>query len=246
MKKLYFLVFLMVVTSMKADCPCDRPWSFGPKIGINPAWYGSRTATLTFSQVSGSAGLSSQIKIPQFSKQFNTPLYIGGDIGYEIADNLDIFLDLNYTRARGKKIEFISQEVMVSQDFSNFQAFGAYVGIRYYGDLYCRWFVPYIGGKFGVQSRNRVLATMVTNNDPATMTIFTFFKRNSAVSGSIQGGFNIQVCRFMSIYLQAEALFSGPQKSNAIITVAPNPITVVGTTGTIFSVPLSIGFMILI
>lgn len=251
MRKLCSVIFMMLFVSYNAGAYEPRracAWSFTPKVGVSPLYFTSRTKTLNFSQVPEAAGLLSQIKIPRAADQFNTPWYVGGEIAHLLGNesSWEIFTDINYMQAQGKTIDFIENSSTVEQEFSPFKALGCYVGMRYYGDFNRRWFIPFGGAKIGFQHRAAVSTNQIANSDPTTLRIFDFYNAHNAVSASVQAGFDMMFCRFFALTFQAELLFSAPMKSNSVITVPPNPIVVVGNTGTIVAIPVSIGLKIII
>lgn len=246
MKMMYSFILLLATANAVAnecDVRCAGSWNVVLKGGLNPSCYTDRGKTLNIPQIPSNPTISSQVKIPKFSEQFDTPFYVGGEVGYMLNDTaLEIFTDMNFTKASGKNIAFIEQAKTVEQEFSPFKAWGLYVGMRYHADCNRRWFVPFGGAKLGLQYRSKVTANQISNSDPASLIIFDFFKTHSAVAASLQGGFDLVTCRYFAFTLQAELLFSGPMKSNTVITVPPQPIVAVGNTGTIISIPISLGF----
>lgn len=138
----------------------------------------------------------------------------------------------------------------VNYNYSNYQAYGGYIGTRYYWNRVWCDRVSFFGGfKFGMLHRKQVcVATSVaaytktltvgevttTYNFPASSTTNVAFCKSNAVSGGIQLGLDYGINSCWSVLVGVELVATSPFKSNRnviIPTVDPTLNGVATTAG---------------
>jgi hypothetical protein len=125
--------------------------------------------------------------------------------------------------------------------YSNYQAYGGYLGTRYYWNrVWCDRFSFFGGFKFGMLHRKQICATasypaytaslsgsQTVYNFPAASNTYIAFCKSNAVSGGLQLGLDYCINHCWSFLLGVEIVATSPFKSNRNV-----PLTVVDPTGT--------------
>ncbi len=130
-----------------------------------------------------------------------------------------------------------------SLSYSNYQAYGGYIGTRYYWNrVWCDRFSFFGGFKFGMLHRKQVcvaatnaafvqtltVGEVTTNyNFPAATNTYVAYCKSNAVSGGLQLGLDYCINHCWSLLVGFEVVATSPFKSNRNV-----PLTVVDPTGT--------------
>ena len=226
----------------------------------------------------------------KFSEGFtNRVLHVGGEIGWYATDCCAYFIDLIYNRAGGDCLNLhtsnfraidgcqqdngcFSGNELTDTDFTinlnAYQAFGAYIGNRYFFDrMLCDRLSFWLGGKVGIMHRNNICATselpaieiseeLGGGTLPAVTVSNTVICSSNALSGGLQLGFDICINECWSILIGAEVVATSPFKVNRNIPFAlrtpvnstasaqdlAQPTNIIApSTGTFIQFPLWIG-----
>jgi hypothetical protein len=205
-------------------------------------------------------------KIPKFKKFFHIPFIVGGQIGYALTNNIEIFWEANYRRASHRN--FTKSNVDIPNDTVNiifqfdspYRVFDTYVGARYYWDLcWCYPVAFFLGAKFGLVHHksvcfNYLIASITcpiasglssTQNTP-------FFYSNTRPASGLNFGFDWCMGCGWSVMLMGEVVASCGPKSNGNIlasatgncsslpSILPSNL-IVGSIGTELFFPVTIG-----
>lgn len=257
------LLLLPLVFSIKAEafdqcnpCHCGC-WSLTPKVGFSPAINYCRTdrSVEYASSVSGNTLLSCatdgqiqtqleisehKIQFPNFHDQFEYPWQVGIDLNYCVSDHAEVFLDLNYTQARGKTHQFTVTDTLIfpdfcttppdssfaikdefHEDYDDLKEWSGYLGCRYYTSRCCCASL-FFGSKVGVRYRNsvgyRLKIRETTEGNKGELIDngkFEFFKDHLVVSAGFQIGIDYSISKCCTVILMGEAVGSGCYKTNS-------------------------------
>ena len=205
-------------------------------------------------------------KMPRFSKFFRVPWIVGGQIGYALSDNVEIYLEANYRAAKNRNfsttVTVPNDTVNISFEFqNNYRIIDAYVGARYYwGRCWCDQVAFFVGAKFGLVHHKPVCFRFLiasVNGCPAGATPVLspgdtpFFSRNTTPASGLNFGFDWCLGCGWSLMLMAEAVAScGPHgNSNIAVSNACNALLPtfsptnlgVGHIGTELFFPITLG-----
>lgn len=164
-----------MVFGLQADDSCNR-WSWNIQAGVAPTvWVNRGEFTAVSCNATEVLSLPNAViplfKFPQFNHLFHVPWIIGTYISYETNCGLDLFVQLDYRRAKSRTF-VIPNLVIPGIDTLSFaiapqdhyQAIDAFVGLYNQGLLECvdaSWFY---GGKVGLVHRSKIDSTFITNS----------------------------------------------------------------------------------
>lgn len=213
----------------------EGKFSASVHMGIMPATYMSRKTPNNTNNFTGT-------KPPEFSKQFKMPTDLVGELGYIVKNNLEVFYNFDWSHAGGKTYNFRQSGFSFSQKFSSYNAYGNYLGTRYYFTFRCSPVKPFVGAKIGVLIQNGVnvnqTATFAGVN---TNTRFAYFGKKTSLAGGLQVGVDWQLLKNLSLVFKAEAVASFARKGTFLINRGPVQLFKVGSTGGQFSFPITLG-----
>jgi hypothetical protein len=153
----------------------------------------------------------------KFSKVYDTPAQFGGELGYGLSDNVELFGALNYAKAEGSRIQVgVANVAALNASLPTFGQFGdlktleVEAGARYFfgGEQ----FQPFIGGSLGAVQQDAVKATFTIPDAPAggiTLANVPFFKKTTALSVGIEGGMSFGLSDTIDGRLSAGAKYIG-------------------------------------
>lgn len=171
-------------------------------------------------------------EMPRFNKLFHVPWIVGGQIGYAITCNFEVFLQVDYRQASTRN-PFVVTGVTIPNDVVNitwnirdrYRAFDAFIGARYYwGRWWCDRIAFFLGGQFGLVHRKNinfdatVTSTLCPGSAALTITNAGLFLRNTVPAA----GFNIGIdwcfgCGWSGILMIDIVGACGP-RSNMFVT----------------------------
>lgn len=157
--------------------------------------------------------------VPTFKDLFKTPWTVGGQVGYHWSDNTRVYLEFNYSQAKGKTFE------VPIINLRKYKLFDAYVGARYYWDRWCDRVSFFLGGKVGLTHHQKTHADLAAGTTPTILTPdVAFLGSNTVVSGGADFGFDICFCGNWSFVIQGAVIAScGPHFNS--ISVPTNDFT---------------------
>ncbi len=169
---------------------------------------------------------------PKFNSLFKTPWIVGGQIGYHWSDNARMYVEFNYSQAKGKTTAFAdSLTGLTSVDFnlSKYKIFDAYVGARYYWDRWCDRVAFFLGAKVGLTHHKGVSSSALTFNlpSPAAPIVFTdiaFYTSNNVVSGGADFGFDVCFCGNWSFVVTGAVIASCGPRPVAPVDISATPV----------------------
>jgi len=224
------------------ECGC---FHVTPRVGFSPATYASKCKRC-ISYCSG-VGTSQTPNIdddslksvehkkafPDFSDMWEYPWQVGLDLAYDLSNCAQVFLDANYTQARGKDIKYKVSSTIYDcgpiqyvitdefhEDFDDMKEVSGYFGCRYYSPRMCKVSIL-MGSKVGFRYRNSVeydLAiretTKIGTADAVTGDLIckgkhTYFDSQTVVSAGVQLGLDIQINDCCAVVLMGEVVGSG-------------------------------------
>ncbi len=210
-------------------------FSASANVGIMPAFYMSRKTPNNTTALTG-------VKPPEFSKQFKMPFDLAGELGYVVKNDLEVFYNFDWSHGGGKTYNFTQNGVTFDQKFSKYNAYGNYLGARYYFTFKCSPVKPFVGAKIGILSQNSVKVNQtVTGFGASQNTNFAYFGKKNSFAGGFQVGVNWQLLKNVSLVFKAEALASFSRKGTFLINRPPVQLFKVGSTGGQFSFPITLG-----
>lgn len=177
---------------------------------------------------------------PKFNNLFKTPWIVGGQVGYHWSDNTRVYVEFNYSQAKGKTDHVFDTLVNIGSinfNLNKYKVFDAYVGARYYWDRWCDRVSFFLGGKVGLTHHKGVSSDLITftllNATTATLANTQVYRSNTVVSGGADFGFDVCFCGNWSFVVAGAVLAScGPR---AVAPIALNPVTVGGLSNVIVS-----------
>lgn len=202
-------------------------------------------------------------KIPTFSKTFsNGVIHAGVEVGRNMCDNSQLYLEFTYNRAKGNCLNsptsnFAAPDGCLSgscsttvsgtplttsnptYQYSNYVAYGGYIGSRYYHNkrYLCDNVALWGGFKVGILHRKQVTAiisiperTATVNSNvytfaAATLPVRNIFCSSNAVSGGLSFGADYRLCDSLSVLLGFEVVASCPlvANGNALHSLVADP-----------------------
>lgn len=186
----------------------EGTWAVAARAGIAPSTF-SRKANLTATThnpgVAIPAGNADIDKSPfnifrttiskQFNKFYSLPFTAGADVGYFVMDNVELFLNFDYTHACSKRITFVerlgNKPDNVEWKLRDINSYAGYMGARnYFCPMQC--ILPFVGAKLGVKGSGTCgrdgNITIKLNPDDAFS--YSTARNCVAFSGGLQLGFD--------------------------------------------------------
>lgn len=178
--------------------------------------------------------------MPRFRDFFKTPWIVGGQFGYALTNNFEVYLEVNYRHAARRS--FISENVAapntpvnINFQFSkHYRAIDAYVGARYYwGRYWCNNMAVFLGAKFGVVHHKPICFNFSIAQTDCTLAGTTassastlpFFFRSTHPAAGLNLGFDWCLGCGWSVVLMAEAVATcGPKPNQGITLGGPCPV----------------------
>lgn len=254
---IFMLVLLGCVRCLEADDCCDPCesscceqnfgcWNLKVKSGVVPSFFTQRKDARLDIPEAGPL-LTQKARNAQFHNQFHLPWLIGGEIGYLFTDCDEFFLDADYTYAKGKTYSYSSvtgtETFDVREKYGSLRQSSVYLGLRHYFYDLCWCIDSYLGVKAGFQHRDAV-HQHATISSVGSIGKRPYYKNINTYSGGIQAGLSYSFCNCWKADLQVEVLAAGAMR-NAIYELNPprGGVTnvIIGETGTIISIPVTIG-----
>jgi hypothetical protein len=153
----------------------------------------------------------------KFSKVYDAPAQFGGELGYGLTDNIELFGGLNYAKAEGSRIQVgVANVAALNASLPVFGQFGDLKTLEFEGGA--RYFFgsdqwsPFIGGSLGAVQQDRVNATFTIPDAPAggiTIANVPFFKKTTALSVGVEGGVSFGLSETIDGRLSAGAKYIG-------------------------------------
>lgn len=219
------------------ECGCNPlycgAWDLQIQAGVNPILWRNRGPILG---INCTSSLTVPVitlfnSTPKFNKLFKLPWIVGGQVGYAMSDNTRVYVEFNYSQAKGKSNVLISTDfstptIPFTFNYAKYKLFDGYVGARYYWDRWCAGLSFFLGGKVGFTHHKRVnltsLLIAVPSLSPVTLTDLNEFNRNTVISGGGNIGLDYCVCGNWSIVLTGEVVASCGPRGVGLITL---PVT---------------------
>lgn len=117
----------------------------------------------------------------QYEDVYDTSWAVGGEIGYGLSDNSEVFGTLRYTSASGGGVEFgrlqnveTVEVTPVNADFDDHEVWTMDVGYRYYFGEGPRW-KPYVAGRVGAAYTSGISASFSTPGGAFAANDVTFY-----------------------------------------------------------------------
>ena len=235
-------------TCCEPEACCDNTWSVTVNGGVVPTWFLRRSSNNYFFRPIDSlvgddfpfTGASNR-----FHDQWDHPWTVGVEIGYMYCCNWEAFFDFSYLQAEGRCCTNLAtpRGLSFNTRAHEFRSYEYYLGTRYYFDPYFCYFTPFVGGKVGLVQRNGA-SVRETIGVGIVDTIFDgdrIFKNTTTVGGGFHIGVNCDLTCNLALSFKVEALFTGDWAHDRIDNISPFPIIVLGSTGPILEVPITLG-----
>lgn len=235
------------------ECGCNPlycgAWDLQFHGGVNPISWRNRGDILGVAcPTANPNALVALFQTPKFKDVYKTPWIVGGQVGYHWSDNARVYLEFNYSQAKGKQAAEFATSIAGLNAFltlDKYKIFDAYVGARYYWDRWCDRVAFFLGAKVGLthHKSNDVVLRAATSQAETTLN-FRAFDSNNVVSGGADFGLDICFCGNWSFVIQGAVLAScGPRAARYRV---PNPVfniqdIIVGGIGTELRFPVTAG-----
>lgn len=162
-------------------------------------------------------------KLAKFNKTSHVPYIVGGEVGYNVSESGQVFLEAMYRHGNSKVNTFTGpNNLLVTEDFTttDHKQITGFIGARYFwGRFWCDIFSPFVGFKFGVQHTRKFNCVVGFNKTLAIDTLLYFLK-NTTPAGGLQVGFDACLWRGLSFVFTAEVVASGPRRNNCNYVVS--------------------------
>jgi hypothetical protein len=192
----------------------EGQWKISPRAGVAPSGFNDRSVlkqtafssvNRTFVANSTTVRFVSNVAVSvtdslDFKDIYNLPFVVGGDIGYVVMDNLELFVGLDYIYAGGDS----KQTKIANIKFSSYSQVSGHVGGRFYIPLN-DMFAVFMGAKIGVGYRKNSSFEMMLNSTKL-LRDFRLFDGRYGVIGGPQAGFDVKVADNLSFKFMAEYL----------------------------------------
>jgi hypothetical protein len=217
-------------------------WSFSFKAGIAPAVF-TRTGSIESKTILQSSGRAIP-SIVNFDRSdlFHFPWSLGGEVGYGLNEDIELFVSVDYFHARGKTIQ-LTNVPNVKGELDSFGHLGFYFGGRYYFDV-AQDFVLFSGFKLGLAFVETVdvrgLGLTLGPNDPGKVSLF---RNSTEFSAGMHFGGEYLVNEKLSFKLTSEIIGTtriSHRRRLGILSSTPNSVqTKIGRSpGGIFQFPI--------
>ena len=234
-------------------------WSLSFYSGVAPTSLTRRTRNIRFgiNPAFTSTGVLRAIGDDNFfDEQFGLPVIYGFLIGYAFNNNVEGGIELEGVHASGQVYTRSTSVGLVSQQFSNYNSYAAYLTLAYYFNTLFHWgygrLFPFIGIKTGLMHRARVnilsdsVDGMPTSFDGSEQT--PFYVNDSVLSSGVFLGLLYNLSQTTSIFLRGGVTASGGLhgKVFAFKTVVGRPVRAWSLTdsGTMLSYPVELGIRV--
>ena len=226
-------------------------WSISLLSGASPTYFLGDNDDLLFFNPPIVVTSPLEAESRSFHNQYNLPWNAGVELGYMFFDNCEIFLDFTYntskTREDNRFIGDVTGNIFLLTA-THYRSYDYHIGSRYYFDTFCCVFTPFIGGKIGITNRDGVLISENIVSPAGTSITYCGiprFCKTTTFSGGFHVGVNWDLTCCLAVTFKAEALVSGQWDSPIIRAPNPNPFglptVVLGRTGSIIEVPITLG-----
>jgi hypothetical protein len=159
----------------------------------------------------------------KFAKVYDTPAQFGIEMGFGLTDQIELFGGLNYAQSEGSRIQVGTATVAALNNavLPVFGTFGDLKNLEVEGGA--RYFFgsdsikPFVGGSLGAVQQDRVNATFTIPDAPAggiTLSNVPFFKRTTALSAGVEGGFSFGLNDTIDGRLSAGAKYIGAARGD--------------------------------
>lgn len=219
--------------------PCG--WSVQVQGGVNPIVWAKRDNSFW---VDG-------LGLPSFLHLFKIPWIVGGKVGYNLNGCTEIYVEGDYTQARGKHRTFSATSPLNGltnfvAELSKYKAYGVWGGARYYFGLDClsdcSCFIDraafFIGLQVGFVHHNQLDVALTSTTAVGYVTgpvFYQVFFKNYTISAGGNVGVDFAVNDCFSVVFTAEFLGNGASRSCPV-----------GCSGTplagLYSEPVNVGF----
>ena len=235
------------------ECGCNPlycgAWDLQLQGGVAPILWRNRGDILGVScATSTTSPLLALFQTPKFNKLHKTPWVVGGQIGYHWSDNARMYVEFNYSQAKGKTDAEFATSVTGLNAFltlDKYKVFDAYVGARYYWDRWCDRVAFFLGGKVGITHHKRQDVSLRAVLGQTTSTLnFRAFDSNTVVSGGADFGLDFCFCGNWSFVITGSVLAScGPRAARFHVVNPQLGITdlIVGGIGSELRFPVTAG-----
>ena len=176
------------------------------------------------------------------------PFILQGELGYMLRNDWEVFYDFDWNHGKGKSHSFTHKnvrgvvDVTGRQKFKDYNAYGNYLGTRYYLTFFSSSVKPFAGIKIGVMSRGAVKATEVSTSGGVTFNDhITYFKQNTTISGGLHLGLDWQLTQNLSFLFKGEIIGTGERRSGIIFNHPHHPVLKAGSATIQLSFPVTIG-----
>jgi hypothetical protein len=225
---------------------CTGSFSVHLKGGVVPSNFSDR-GRIWITDPSLATPVYSLGRVPKFSRLFDTPWSIGLELGYAVSDHAQVFLEGSWYHAEGKRLH--SDTLFGNFDsrvkHKNYEAWGGYLGARYF---FGNWFAnlsPFVGFKAGFVRTRRVSSTFEFSE--TFLTRSRFFDGHTGPSVGAQVGLNYNFCSNWNAVLTLEAVATHAFRGNGNIDLpdvglagAPTNLSI-GDVGYLISYPVTLG-----
>ena len=193
------------------ECGCNPlycgAWSLQVQGGVAPIIWKHRGELDLVSCASNDANpiFALTSELPKFNKLFKTPWIVGGKVGYDFTDNVEVYVEFNYLQAKQKDVANATFPILNVPNqtlvfaFHKYKLFDAYAGARYYWDRWCDRVAFFLGGQVGLTAHRHTKADITLNGTPVillptinsaacpragiTNSDNNFFRSNTVISG---------------------------------------------------------------
>ncbi|HEX2977634.1 MAG TPA: hypothetical protein VHO47_00725 [Candidatus Babeliales bacterium] len=263
--KLIILLFLIsssvwIGASHQGRCdngPLIKPFSVTVRAGVAPSLFTDR-GSVNVVVCPFSPPFFEVAKGQKFGDIWhNYAANVGVDFGYALCNNVELFGEFNYRRAKATNKSFLGVAPTGAFgnfffDLDDFQEYAGYCGFRYFFNrVICERMAFFLGSKFGLVNYPKIRTRPLTIINATGISLIqdtVWFDAHTAVSGGLQVGFDYLICDWISLFFNAEIVASGSLKPffnfvKADPTIFPNFTNLLReANGTLLSFPVNIGF----
>ncbi len=234
-----------------ADLCCGGPLCCGEfsilvKGGVTPSSFSNRGKIWLLD----GGTVVSLTSVPKFSSQFDLPWNASAEIGWNVSNRVQFFLEYAHTQANGRTHRYTTVNGAQVERTGSYVVNSGYLGARFYFDSFCDCCccqsraAPYVGFKAGAAAQNHVLYNLNVNGVVAGTN--PYWQDQVAASGGLQLGFEWWTCSCLSIVLQGEFVGThGLRPNNNVLlnsTLTGGVSNVnIGTPGWILAWPVTLG-----
>ena len=228
--------------------PCA--WSLMVKGGVAPSHFTHRGFDLFAPNPFGLPIISGFFRVPKLEDLAGLPWQVGGEIGWNASNHIQLFLEGYYQRAKGKNLRVFDAPdlgFIVDERLGDYKNAAIFLGTRYFPCRLWSCFLPFVGFKAGTVRLNTLPCDLIFGGVLVTGSPFDFQIGHWVPSVGGQIGFDYRLfCRW-SLVFTAEAVVTQGFRSNPNIVFVNTDQTagitnaVTGQTGKIVSYPVTLG-----